>query len=69
MIKKTFNVKGMHCKSCEMLIKDAVSEVDGVKTVNASAVKNTVTVDYDETKVKDVMIKKAIETEGYQVRS
>ena len=68
MTKKTFNVKGMHCKSCEMLIKDSVSGIDGVKTVAASAIKNTVTVDYDETKVKDGMIKKAIESEGYHVR-
>jgi copper ion binding protein len=69
MTKKTFNVKGMHCKSCEMILKDSISEIDGVKSVDASAVKNSVTVDYDEKKVKDAMIKKAIVTEGYQVRS
>ena len=66
-IKKTFNVKGMHCKSCEMLIKDAVSEVDGVKNIDVSLLKNTVTVDFDDTKVKDIQIKKIIETEGYKV--
>ncbi len=69
MVKKTLDVKGMHCKSCEMLIKDAVSEIDGVKKVDVSLAKNTVTIDYDEKKVKDATIKKAIEAEGYQVRS
>jgi copper ion binding protein len=68
-MKKTLNVKGMHCKSCEMLIKDSLSEIDGVKNVDVSLTKNTVTIDYDEKKVKDNMIKKVIETEGYQVRS
>jgi len=68
-MKKTLNVKGMHCKSCEMLIKDSLSEIDGVSNVKVSLTDNTVTVDYDDKKVKDGMIKKAIETEGYIVRS
>lgn len=68
-MKKTFNVKGMHCKSCQMLIIDAVSEIDGVKTVDVSLTKNTVTIDYDENIIKDDVIKKVIEKEGYKVRS
>ena len=67
-MKKTFNVKGMHCKACEALIKDAVSEVDGVNKIDVSLINNTVTVDYDEAKVKDAMLKVAIEGEGYHVR-
>jgi Cu+-exporting ATPase len=66
-MKKTFNVKGMHCKSCEMLVKDSVIELDGVNKVDVSLIKNTVTVDYDEKKLKDIAIKKAIESEGYKV--
>ncbi|GIU69428.1 MAG: hypothetical protein KatS3mg002_0664 [Candidatus Woesearchaeota archaeon] len=68
MVKKTFKVKGMHCKSCSILITDAVSEIDGVNNVKVSLADNTVTVDYDEKKVKDEMIKKAIVAEGYHVR-
>lgn len=67
MVKKTFNIKGMHCRSCEMLIKDAVTEIDGVKSVSISLEKNTATIDYDDKKVKDAQIKKAIEKEGYKV--
>jgi Cu+-exporting ATPase len=66
-MKKTFNVKGMHCKSCEMLVKDSVTELDGMNKVDVSLIKNTVTVDYDEKKLKDIAIKKAIESEGYKV--
>jgi len=68
-MKKTFKVNGMHCKSCSMLITDSVSEIDGVKNVKVSLVENTVTVDYDDVKVRDGVIKKVIETEGYKVRS
>jgi copper chaperone len=67
-MKKTFNVKGMHCKSCSMLITDSLSDVDGVKKVDVSLNDNTVTVDYDEKKVKDSLIKNTIEKDGYQVR-
>ena len=65
-MKKTFNVKGMHCKACEMLIKDSLSDL-GVKDIDVSLTKKTVTVDFDETKLKDDTIKKAIENEGYKV--
>ena len=67
MAKKIFNVKGMHCKSCEMLVKDSVTELNGVKAVDVSLLKNTVTVDYDDKKLKETAIKKAIENEGYKV--
>ena len=65
-MKKPFNVKGMHCKSCEMLIKDVVSEIDGVKKVDVSLINNTVTVDFDDK--KENIIIKIIEKEGYHVR-
>jgi len=66
-MKKTFNVKGMHCKACEMLIKDSVTELDGVNNIDVSLTKNTVSVDYDDKKIKEPAIKKAIENEGYKV--
>jgi len=65
--KLSMNVKGMHCKSCEMLIKDSVTELDGVKKVDISLAKNTVAVEFDDTKIKEAAIKKAIENEGYKV--
>jgi P-type Cu+ transporter len=66
-MKKKFNVKGMHCKACEMLIKEGLSEIGGVKSVDISLIRNTVDVDYDEKKIKDAQIIKAIEKEGYKV--
>jgi copper chaperone CopZ len=36
-IKKTLYIKGMHCASCEMLIKQSTQEIDGVKVDSISA--------------------------------
>jgi len=65
--KTVYQIKGMHCKSCEMLIKDGVGELDGVKKVDVSLAKNTVTVEYDENSVTTRKIVDAIEAEGYTV--
>ena len=66
--KKTiYQVKGMHCKSCEMLIKDGVGELDGVEKVDVSLAKNTVTVEYDASIITTKKLVDAIEAEGYTV--
>ncbi len=65
--KTVYQVKGMHCKSCEMLIKDSVGELDGVKKVDVSLAKNTVTVEYDEKVITTKKIVDAIDAEGYTV--
>jgi sulfite exporter TauE/SafE/copper chaperone CopZ len=64
-MKQTFNIKGMHCHSCEILIEDAVKEVPGVKKVFASQKKNQVTV-YGENYEKTA-IGQAIKDSGYEV--
>lgn len=37
-------VRGMHCKSCELNVIDEVSEIEGVADVSASADAGTVTI-------------------------
>ena len=61
------NVNGMHCGSCEMLVKDELSEIDGVKEVNASFHNGTVTIKY-EGKLDLGRVKKAISGLGYKVK-
>ncbi|HCY20301.1 TPA: hypothetical protein DIC40_00210 [Patescibacteria group bacterium] len=36
-MKKTIYIKGMHCASCEMIIKDRVENIKGVQVENISA--------------------------------
>ena len=60
-------VEGMHCRSCEMLVKDSLDEM-GVKAT-ASHENNEIKVTFDETKNDIEEIKKIIEKEGYGVLS
>lgn len=63
---KTIKVSGMHCKSCEMLLDDSISEVKGVKKVSADSKKGTVSVSIDDEAVL-AQVKKVIAGEGYKV--
>ena len=60
-------VEGMHCGSCEMLIQDELSELDGVKEVDADYQGGTVLVKHDG-KVNLAKVKKAITDLGYKVK-
>lgn len=67
MKKMVLNIEGMHCSSCEKLIKDDLEEL-GVEKAEASHKKGNVAVLFDESKISLERIKKAIEDEGYKVR-
>lgn len=55
-------VKGMHCKSCEMLIADALEEAGAT---NISADHKTGTVTFKG--ITDTKAKNIIKKEGYEV--
>ena len=38
------NVKGMHCNSCKLLLEKSISNIDKVKSVDASVQKATVSI-------------------------
>ena len=65
-MEKTYKVTGMHCASCEMLIKESLEDA-GVKVLDISAKKNMVKVDFDDKKINEIKIKTIIEGEGYKV--
>ena len=58
----------MHCKSCEMLITDALNEKDGIKQISINHRSGTADVEFDETKIKKEEIIETIKKEGYKVR-
>jgi copper chaperone len=64
-MKINLKIKGMHCKSCKMLIEDALEDL-GVKS-NVDNEKGTATIEFDESKITEEKIKDAIKKEGYQV--
>ncbi len=66
MKKIELKVKGMHCTSCEMLLKDSLDEI-GVKNASASHKAGLVNVEFDEKKLSEEKIKEAIRKEGYTI--
>ncbi|MFH1650063.1 MAG: heavy-metal-associated domain-containing protein [Candidatus Woesearchaeota archaeon] len=67
MKSSTIKIKGMHCSSCEELIRDALLDLDGIGKVDISHQKGLAVVSYDESKVNEKTIKTAITAEGYKV--
>ncbi len=65
-MEKTLKVTGMHCKSCEILLNDVVSEISGVTRVQVSRKDGTVNVLCGNDSVLETVVK-AIEAEGYKV--
>ncbi len=65
-MKLTLKVKGMHCKSCETLINDALLEA-GAGACHIDSKKGTAVVEFDETKLTSAKIRAIIEKEGYKV--
>jgi copper chaperone CopZ len=67
VMKKTeFNVKGMHCHSCETLVKDELMDMKGVKKVEADFKAGKVTVEADDVVDMNVL-KSKIKELGYEV--
>ena len=64
-MEKKIKVKGMHCSSCEFLIKDSLNDL-GVKS-NANHKKGEDTIEFDPKKVAIKKVYKAIEDNGYKV--
>lgn len=67
MTKISLKVKGMHCHSCEILIKDSLEETEGVKEAKLDYKKGIADIEFDEKKVNENKIKAIIENEGYKV--
>jgi len=65
-METTLKTKGMHCKSCEMLIADSISEIEGAKVLSANHSSGEVKVQYENAQVLE-KIKQAIRKEGYKI--
>ncbi len=68
MEKIKLNVEGMHCPSCEILISDALNELDGVTNAKLDHKSGTAEVEFDNSKIKKEDIIEVIKKEGYKVR-
>jgi len=57
----------MRCSGCEMLVSEALEEMEGVQKASASHQTGVVNVEYDESKADLELIKKVIEEQGFRV--
>ncbi len=65
-MERKIKVGGMHCRSCEMLLDDSISEIRGVESVAADCKKGIVEVSVPDESTLD-RVKEAIRKEGYKV--
>ena len=63
-MKTEFNVKGMTCKACEMLIDEALEDV-GAASVSSDHATGRVVVEHEESLTADSM-KRVIAEEGFE---
>ena len=53
MIKKKFQIQGMHCVGCAMTVDGVVEDLTGVKSATTNYARQVAEVEYDEKKVTD----------------
>jgi copper chaperone len=61
----TWQVSGMHCSSCGILIDETLEELDGVSSSSTSLKRNLTTVTFDTTRCDADQIVAAIVEAGY----
>jgi len=65
MKKIKIKIKGMHCPSCEALIKNALEKI-WVKNIKINIKTSQVEMEFDDERISLRDIKKVIEKEGYE---
>ncbi len=63
-----FTVEGMSCNHCVDAITQGMKVLKGVVDVNVNLEKRSVQVDYDEREIDPLVMEKAIEELGYDVK-
>lgn len=64
-MKQKFDVTGMTCSACSAHVEKSVGKLQGVCSVNVNLLQNSMTVEYEDTKLTDDEIIKAVEQGGY----
>lgn len=62
-----FKIEGMHCGGCEETIARAVSDLPGVRKVEASYREASADVEYDDALIRESVIRQCIEAKGYRI--
>lgn len=69
MQKTKFDIQGMTCSSCSSHVEKAVNKLEGIKNVNVNLLSNNMIVEYDESKLNNETIIKAVVDAGYGAKN
>ena len=64
-MKQTYAVTGMTCAACSARVEKSVSALAGTRNVSVNLLKNSMVVDYDESRLTSGAIIAAVEAAGY----
>ena len=64
-MEKKYDVRGMTCSTCVANVTKAVERLDGVSNANVNLMTNSMKVNFDENKIDDEEIIRAVEKIGY----
>ena len=64
----TIRVRQIHCTGCERRIEQAVSQLDGVRQIQADHRTREVRVILDDAQISDAAIRTAVERAGFEVQ-
>ena len=67
VLRKVYFVKGTHCRSCEIVIEDKISQIQNVRKVKANHRRGTVEVLYQGQNMPDSEVESAIHGAGYSL--
>ncbi|KKT42234.1 hypothetical protein A2W54_02680 [Candidatus Giovannonibacteria bacterium RIFCSPHIGHO2_02_43_13] len=68
IIKKKYNVEGIHCGACATGIQMLVSGEDGVKSTFVDYNTKKAEIEYDDTVINDEKVAKAVSELGYTIK-
>ena len=68
MNKKTLKIEGMTCSACSSRVERFVRKLDGVENANVNFATETLSVEFDETKLNNENIEGAVVKAGYSVK-
>ena len=64
-MKQRFDVTGMSCTACSSHVERAVSALAGVSSVTVDLMQNRMLVEYDDSKLSEAEICRAVAAAGY----
>lgn len=69
MEAKTFDIEGMTCASCAQTVEKATAKLTGVSKATVNLATEKLNIEYDETKLSESDIQKAVADAGYEALS